>query len=704
MDRSIVRIVGEMQKCAALTVTAAILLSTIAAPQRSSRRPNTGGGSIPEAERTVSAEPKNMLVFPYGVQSFERRENVRIGHPVTDLPGWKIVGNPGVVSAIIVENPAGITQPGKPAKRWLSIDDVGATAAEAMIAPPIHAPAPWNYAWTFTFQVVSAPVSDLDAPVLAIQHYAGGFQDAWGVRLKSAGAELYMTDVWGRPVVLPLFDYTGATGIGEWIQVRVVASLQDHILSAFVNGAEVGWTRFFTPTSTDVTNMRFTYHGSGAGNLTSVLLDDVGVAFLSPLCQEELLVDFTDDDTGASLSDGQIIDTEFGEELTISATGGDPGPVIFDSSNPGPNAPSQDMDLLVNQGNVLIIQTDAAGNPPPVGDFYPNPNDDEDGGTFTFTFLRSIGVQPLTVDLIDLDNRPGEGATITLTDFSALTRTFTVPTDWTGDLTLFQPGVGTLDLQDINPQAGFASVATAVEDAGFDPNAVMSMTVVMGGSGAVDNLHIIIPCDMLDFQAEDDGTPDAAATPLADGQDISTPDEFGIDVSITSAGPNAGAAIFDSTPGGPNDPGPDNDLLVGLGNILILQNNLFATQTTTGFFDTPNDDTNGGDIFFDFISAHCHQVDLIDVDEEEAVGVTVTLLDAGGYTRVYDVPPAWTEDRLNDGPPGFRTLDLEFTGPQPGFVAVATCISDPLFDEDAVIKMTVTFGGAQDMDNLCFCP
>lgn len=58
--------------------------------------------------------------------------------------------------------------------------------------------------------------------------------------------------------------------------------------------------------------------------------------------------------------------------------------------------------------------------------------------------------------------------------------------------------------------------------------------------------------------------------------------------SITASGDNLGAAIFDSTMGGPNADGPDPDLLVGLGNVLILQNNntpdmtgdLFDSRTT----------------------------------------------------------------------------------------------------------------------------
>src|SRR5262249_40696349 len=56
------------------------------------------------------------------------------------------------------------------------------------------------------------------------------------------------------------------------------------------------------------------------------------------------------------------------------------------------------------------------------------------------------------------------------------------------------------------------------------------------------------PCVTLDFASEDD-----LASVLANGQQLDS--EFGRRVTLTSSGPNAGAAIFDSTPGGPNDPG-----------------------------------------------------------------------------------------------------------------------------------------------------
>jgi hypothetical protein len=263
--------------------------------------------------------------------------------------------------------------------------------------------------------------------------------------------------------------------------------------------------------------------------------------------------------------------------------------------------------------------------------------------------------------------------------------------------------VRTLDLATLAPQPGIASTATAAEDPAFDPGAVVSMTATLGGSGALDDLRVLVPCTQLTFDVEDDATPLFAGTALSNGQDVSSPPEFGNEVALVATGPNAGAAVFDSTQGGPNHPGPDIDLLVGLGNILILQNDLFPLQTAPGFFDTPNDDQNGGMLHFFFPRpVECFSLDLIDVTEEDPSGVVITLIDTRGRTRVFDVPPGWTEGLLNDGPPAFRTLDLQSPAAQPGFVATARTTEAAGFDVTEVIQITLSLGGTQALDNLCF--
>jgi len=203
-----------------------------------------------------------------------------------------------------------------------------------------------------------------------------------------------------------------------------------------------------------------------------------------------------------------------------------------------------------------------------------------------------------------------------------------------------------------------------------------------------------------------DFTTDDGGNPLVDGQDISSPPEFGNLFNITSGGPNAGAAIFDSSVGGPNDgPGmPDPDLIVDLGNILILQNNNNAAQSVAGIFDTPDDDLDGGFVEFSFLSpAEMTSVDLIDING--AAATTVTLTDTNGLMRTYNVPSFWTGDVVDNGPPGFGTLFLNTLADQPGPNGpLATAMEDAGFDAMDVTTLRFDFAGSAGIDNLTFIP
>ena len=205
---------------------------------------------------------------------------------------------------------------------------------------------------------------------------------------------------------------------------------------------------------------------------------------------------------------------------------------------------------------------------------------------------------------------------------------------------------------------------------------------------------------LLDFETEDD-----FATPLVNGQDLSTPGEFGVLIAINSGGNNQGAAIFNTDIDGPNDPGADPDLLVGLGNVIILQSNDDPEQSEPGIFDTPNDSARGGWIALDFaFESHLTSIDLIDIDSPRQ-GAVVAMVDAEGRARVYDVPAGWTGDVASDeGTPGFGTLDLETLEDQPGFESTATATEDDGFDPDRVVRLEVSFEGSGATDNLVFCP
>lgn len=209
----------------------------------------------------------------------------------------------------------------------------------------------------------------------------------------------------------------------------------------------------------------------------------------------------------------------------------------------------------------------------------------------------------------------------------------------------------------------------------------------------------------LDFETEDDST-----TPLVNGQDLSTPPEFGELVSLSARQPVSGAqhkgpAIFDSDPAGPNAGSSDPDLLVGLGNSVILQEN--AGQIIPGIFTFPDDAANGGTLVFDFSGftfiekVEPRSLDLIDVDTA-GTGVKVTLFDVLGRERIYSVPPRWTEDIAVNGPPGYRTLDLTSLLPQPGYQSIAGVKNPPDYLPGEVVRMEIALGGSGAIDNLVF--
>jgi hypothetical protein len=209
----------------------------------------------------------------------------------------------------------------------------------------------------------------------------------------------------------------------------------------------------------------------------------------------------------------------------------------------------------------------------------------------------------------------------------------------------------------------------------------------------------------LDFETEDD-----FSTALVNGQDLSSPPEFGRLISLSSrqagSGPlHKGPAIFDTDPAGPNAASSDPDLLVGLGNALILQEN--GGQTTPGIFTLPDDAANGGTIVvdftgFDFIEkVEPRKIDVIDVDANGA-GLKISLFDVLGRQRIYYMPPGWTEDLAADGAPGYRTLDLTSLVPQPGYQSISSVVNPPDFLAGEVVFMEIALGGSGAVDNLVF--
>jgi len=209
----------------------------------------------------------------------------------------------------------------------------------------------------------------------------------------------------------------------------------------------------------------------------------------------------------------------------------------------------------------------------------------------------------------------------------------------------------------------------------------------------------------LTFETEDD-----FVTPLINGQIVdpvfdNVDLEFGNLVTIRSTdinGGHGGVTVFDSNPAGPNSAGADPDLLVDLGNILILQNSAFLSTTTDATFgllyDTPDDEqdfADSGSILFEFLSP----IEVLSIDVIDANGgflAFLILTDDQARTRTYTIPDMWTDDINTCGAcVGFATLDLTTLAGQTGeLVALATVVQDALFDSLSVISLDVQFVGA----------
>lgn len=204
-----------------------------------------------------------------------------------------------------------------------------------------------------------------------------------------------------------------------------------------------------------------------------------------------------------------------------------------------------------------------------------------------------------------------------------------------------------------------------------------------------------------------DWSVDGSLSPLVNGQQLTDSAgsvfDFGTLFTMTTTGNNNGATVFDSSETGPNNPGPDLDLLAGIGNLVMLQNVNVTAQTTPGIFDVPNDSPSGGEYTLDFDNpTELVSIDLVDLDDGNAIFVTLT--DVNGLTRTYDVPNNWTgEPVINGMSDGFGTLLLLDANDQVGpGGTTAIFAEDAGYDASQVASLHIDFDGSGGWGNLRF--
>ena len=205
----------------------------------------------------------------------------------------------------------------------------------------------------------------------------------------------------------------------------------------------------------------------------------------------------------------------------------------------------------------------------------------------------------------------------------------------------------------------------------------------------------------LDFETDDAGNSMAHGTKVDTEYDGGPSFPVTVTGTVKFSGLNT-AAILNSTTG------PalvDPDLLVGKGNILILQTdaNLTECPPGSGIYCSHNDDENGGTLSFAFnVLVTPASIVLVDIDATDATS-TVVLTDVNGKTRTFTVLANWTGDLVENGPPGYKTLDLTTLANQPGFASTVTTTEQAGFDGTAVVQIDVNFGGSGAIDDLQWC-
>jgi len=245
---------------------------------------------IGQPHTTVPDQVSSDLIFPAGMQTFE---NVPLGQEVFAIAGWPTVNTsgPGEFTVRVVNDVLGVIgpRPGSDSTRWLRVRDQDAGPAQnRFYSSVVTAPVQRNYAWTFYINLETAPTGVGERPRLTIQHPDGDFANAWGIEFTQTQALLLVTGIGGPASSAPLYDISGATGVGEWVRIDLRVDFASGEVSAAVNGGGEVSLPIALSASAAGDVMRFCYRGEGEGNVMTMLIDDVAISFS---CDEDLTGD-----------------------------------------------------------------------------------------------------------------------------------------------------------------------------------------------------------------------------------------------------------------------------------------------------------------------------------------------------------------------------------------------------------------------------
>lgn len=379
-----------------------------ATPSLGSADPATTVGSVPTA-----------LAWQNTVENFEA---LTLGDTIDALAGWPVVGGGPLFSVRAVNDAAGSTAappfPDPVSTRWIRIADNDPAGSNRFYSNGILAPStPEIYNWRWWVNVEQLPSAPgAVAPRFTIQHDdSTGFVNSWGIEYASTGANLVVTGNGGTPATTPLYPYTGATALNQWVLVELEADFGANLVRARFNGGGTVSLPINLAATADKALFRLCYRGEGTDNTATILIDNVRLTgtldadFLPPVATiTRTLADPTDNQApewsvvfskpvAPTFATTDIVPTGLlaGSSSVLSLTGTDPnytvrlvttastanGTLGFDipggavndlSANPNPaaSAPAYTIDENVgglvgdvnNDGEVNVADVTALGN------------------------------------------------------------------------------------------------------------------------------------------------------------------------------------------------------------------------------------------------------------------------------------------------------------------------------------------------------
>ncbi len=243
--------------------------------------------SLGQADPSAVGTTPAGLGVPTGTADFEQ---VALGDSVEALINWPLIDGGSVDGDFDVRVVGDVEGASGPAPtpgstRWLRVRDQDGAAANRFYSGTLNSGGPFSYELRFFAYLIEVPpVAAPSKPRVTVQHVVngGGFTNTWGIEFDEAGASLVVLASGGSPTILPI----GGTGPGAWSEIVLAVDFASSTVSAStVSGASV--TAQIAPAgNVDPAGLRFCYRGEGAGNVATLLFDDIGFAF--EFCQHDL--------------------------------------------------------------------------------------------------------------------------------------------------------------------------------------------------------------------------------------------------------------------------------------------------------------------------------------------------------------------------------------------------------------------------------